>query len=128
MIKKWSGAVDAEFVTTAFRRTGIFPLSLEVMLARIIGSQPVVTDLPNVAFVVDTPSLTDRQCRSPKRQGIAQDAVTAAFLGLKQLALLVNQPPAATRTRTYVECGVLMTSPEWWKLLLQPKRSETGRY
>jgi hypothetical protein len=112
MIKKWSGAVDAEFVTTAFRRTGIFPLSLEVMLGRIIGSQPVVTDLPNVAFVVDTPSLTDRQCRSPKRQGIAQDAVTAAFLGLKQLALLVNQPPVATRSRTYVEGGVLMASPE----------------
>jgi hypothetical protein len=105
-------AVDTEFITTAFRRTGIFPLSLEVMLGRIIGSQPVVTDLPNVAFVVDTPSLTDHQCRSLKRQGIAQDAVTAAFLGLKQLALLVNQPPVATRSRTYVEGGVLMASPE----------------
>lgn len=45
-------------------------------------------------------------------EGISLDAVSASFLGLKQLALLAPQSQVSKIQRTFVEGGVLMTRPE----------------
>ncbi|KAF4038228.1 hypothetical protein GN244_ATG09645 [Phytophthora infestans] len=114
--RQWTGAISPEFCQESFKNIGMFPLSVDVMLNKIIGSEPVVADMPAINFFVQTPVLTERQERHLNRQGISPESLDAAFLGFQQLLQLVprshSSQPISKRQRTFVEGGVLMTRDE----------------
>ncbi|KAF4030642.1 hypothetical protein GN244_ATG17565 [Phytophthora infestans] len=91
------GSVTFETITKSFKNTGIVPLSLEAMLAQIIGSEPVLDELPSVKFVLQVPELSERQTRKLRR--ISADSIASAFLGTQQAINTVEAGRQAEESR-----------------------------
>ncbi|EEY54164.1 uncharacterized protein PITG_23170 [Phytophthora infestans T30-4] len=119
VMKASKGAVTMSTCLTAFRRTGIVPLCLETMLQRIVGKQPVVTDLPLVSYIRSLPDPAPRQEHQLKRVGISHNALKATFLGMETISMLAPKFQSPKRTRSFVSGGVLMTRPEMKAAVLE---------
>ncbi|KAF4030871.1 hypothetical protein GN244_ATG17308 [Phytophthora infestans] len=104
---------------TALRRTGIVPLCSETMLQRIVGKQPVVTDLPHVNYIRSLPDPTPRQESQLKRRGIDHNALKATFLGMEMISMLAPKSQSPKRTRSFVDGSVLMTRPKMKAAVLE---------
>ena len=108
----WRDSFTRENIQSAFKKAGIYPLSREVMLSKLIGDgAPVTTDAMKCVITDQAFSLTTRQTRLLKRRGIEPKHIEVCTIGLMAM-VRVQEKKKKEKQRTFVDGGVLMTSDE----------------
>lgn len=104
-------------IQSAFSKTGIYPLNLEMMLGHIIGNKPMTlkATLPHHAAIgrnFDL-KLTDRQHRKLAREGLSPDAINVVSFHMHTMVIPHSKKRnAGVFLNDSVSGGVLVTSDE----------------
>jgi F0F1-type ATP synthase epsilon subunit len=117
-VDPWQKAFTVENIRSGFRKTGIFPLSIEVMVAGVVGDGAANTSASTIPILMEEAfTLTDRQKRFLSLRGVSQDRARVCTIGL--MAMVHSKEEKQTKERTFVDGGVLMTSEEMISLVRQ---------